>query len=498
MKKKIVITIAILIILLGVGFFAIKSYNESKEFTLCEIKTYDDKKIENYSKNKRSFIICNYDSNAKITVNDEEYIANKGFYKEGKYKIKITVGDKTEKRVVKINKVNKSEKNKYNIYISSETLPTLFASFDMIKQKDVPSYVWCERKDTLNMEELKNMFSNVVISEHTGSLKIEEFIAKIKPEIQKFILDKLSENEDAYFNVYVTAEHYWMGLISAEILGLSEDRVQTTMYSCGTVDYVLPHDISEKDSIQIYENKKKRFDEVIDNLRSNIYGNSENIDFLRKEGSEKLDSDFILLNTLRDNVTYYLQFPELIKYEDEKVKSEMEKANMQKILATSKFKELTDEQKNIFFKCINLDKAEFDNNYFNSEKGKYLIITGTRPYYGDYTKAQFESMMNTVINKYSNEYQILYKPHPMAIPDEAQQKYLKENNINILPGRLPMEAICFVYDNIKLGGFASSLYMSVDKGNTLFFFEENKENLVEPLNILYDDLFNEAEFVTPK
>ena len=59
-----------------------------------------------------------------------------------------------------------------------------------------------------------------------------------------------------------------------------------------------------------------------------------------------------------------------------------------------------------------------------------------------------------------------------------------------------MEAILFVYDNIKLGGFASSLYMSANKGDTLFFFAKDKADLVEPLNILYDDLFSSAKFIS--
>ena len=58
-----------------------------------------------------------------------------------------------------------------------------------------------------------------------------------------------------------------------------------------------------------------------------------------------------------------------------------------------------------------------------------------------------------------------------------------------------MEAISYIYPNLKLGGFASSLYMSVDEGKTLFFFARNKELLVDPLNILYDDLFSNAEFI---
>ena len=47
---------------------------------------------------------------------------------------------------------------------------------------------------------------------------------------------------------------------------------------------------------------------------------------------------------------------------------------------------------------------------------------------------------------------------------------------NKMPFTIPMEALCFIYPNLNLGGFPSSLYMSA------------------PLNYLYDDLFSDAEF----
>ena len=99
-----------------------------------------------------------------------------------------------------------------------------------------------------------------------------------------------------------------------------------------------------------------------------------------------------------------------------------------------------------------------------------------------------------IIDSYGNEYIILYKPHPRAIPTQEQEEFFNSLDIKVLPGRLPMEAISFVYPNLKLGGFGSSLYLSVDKGKTLFFIANNKQELVSPLDELYDSLFSDAKF----
>ena len=90
MKKKfIVVLIIVILAIIGILIFALN--NNSSNFTLCDIQTYDREKIENYEENKRAFIISDYDENAEITVNGEKYIENKGYYKSGEYEIKITL-----------------------------------------------------------------------------------------------------------------------------------------------------------------------------------------------------------------------------------------------------------------------------------------------------------------------------------------------------------------------------------------------------------------------
>lgn len=368
----------------------------------------------------------------------------------------------------------------------------------MIKQKDVSSFVWYGREDTLDNEILSQVFSDVTFSKYIGELSLTEYGENLAPELQAWVIEKLKQDENAFFNIYVTAEYYWMGIYGVEELGLDETRVQTTMYSCGTIDYVVERDITKENAYNTFENKKEKFETAIDDARSNLYAGNWSMYFLYKEDEDSFDTDYILLNSLRNNVTYYLQFPELITYEDEQVKSEMDNnANIKKIIAKEQFNTLSDEQKQEFFRCINLDKEEFDENYFNSESGKYLVITGTNPYYGTYSKEEFENMISQVVEKYSDEYKLLYKPHPSAIPTEEEQEYLNSLEIEVLLGKMPMEAISFIYSDIKLGGFGSSLYMSVDEGSTLFFFIDNSDNLVSPLNILYDELFSEAECIEP-
>ena len=157
-------------------------------------------------------------------------------------------------------KTKKEDYKTYNIYIMEDTLPTLFANMDMVHQKDVPSYVWYQRKDTLDNEYLKNMFSNLVLSEHIGDGNAQNFRDTIKPEIQDYVNKALQDDSKAHFNIYVTAEYYWMEILAIEELGIPEDQINVTMYSCGTVDYVFNQEITKADKYETFLREKERFE----------------------------------------------------------------------------------------------------------------------------------------------------------------------------------------------------------------------------------------------
>ncbi len=74
------------------------------------------------------------------------------------------------------------------------------------------------------------------------------------------------------------------------------------------------------------------------------------------------------------------------------------------------------------------------------------------------------------------------------------KQVLDENGIKIMPGRLPMEVITWVYSDVKLGGFDSSLFMAVPQGNTEFFIAESPS----ALSNLTKQLYESGAFGTPK
>ncbi len=391
--------------------------------------------------------------------------------------------------------------HEYNIYVVNGTLPTLIISLDMVKDRDVPSYLYYARESTLDTEIIKEYFPEIKLSKHIGNYaSIQE---DLYLEIKKYVREIYEKDPEAHFNFIVDEYRGWLEFPVFIEQGIKENQYSVKYYSDGTLSYVAKYDILKKNSYQLFKEEKESYFQLMKDVQAGKYKCNLKCDYLINEkigDTEGLmdynfDANYVLLAPLRDNVEYYLQYPELIKFKDKKIEQEMKKANYKKMNVTEKFNELTEEEKEIFFKLIGLNKKDFDEKYFNSENEKYLIITGSKPFYGKYDKKKFIELMNEVVKEYGEDYKLLYKPHPTALPTKEQGKILKEFDITILPGQIPMEAISFVYNDLKLGGYPSSLYMNVDSNSTLFFFEDSANDLVSPLNLLYDDLFSEAKIM---
>lgn len=468
---------------------------------LQDIKIIDSygKKIEDLEENKMPFTINDSQKNKKIKVNGKTYQENERIYKTGKYEIEVSYKLKTQKIKVNINDIEKSDKSEYNIYVSTSTLPTFMAMLNIVPKENVKGFFWTQRPSSIDVQYLRDNYPELKISDQIGNKDETEFKIMVMREIRTFIQETLNNDSNAFFNLYVDDYRYYMDLELFAKIGIDDNRYNYIFYSDGTSSYIKNNTgyegriykqfkTREENGYEDFVKYNEMYNKLLENLKSNKTDETANLN------ESYYIHDYMLLATLRSNVKYLLQFPQMISYEDDRVKEEMQKANMIKINLKEEYSNLTQEQKEEFNKIIKLDKSELDANYFKDENQKYLIITGANPFYGNLKEEKFREIISKVKEDYGDEYIILYKPHPAALPDEKQQKLLNSFDIKVLTGTIPMEAIMFMYPNIKLGGFASSLYMSAEEGQTEFFFSKGKDELVSPLNILYDDLFSNAKF----
>ena len=493
--KKIILIVIIIVICAVILFLFFRKKKVEKFSNISIIDSYNNEIID-YNENKMAFTIKT--NNKKVLVNGIEYEEGQRFYEIGEYKIKVIDGLKIEESTIKINEIEKTPENEYNIYVTTVTLQTLFAMLDMSENVNQKGFLWTQRTQTLNFDIVKEKFKNIQISQYLGETDEYKIKKQLVSEIKDYIKNVLQNDKNAYFNLYIDEYRFFLELELFGKIGLNDNRYNVNIYSDGTLSYVREYEITEENKYERFLRDKEKYYQIVDNIKSNTgnYNDYPGSYLVDKESpyGEDYNYNYLLISTLKSNVRYLLQYPEMFVFKDSNIEQEMNNANLVKIVVQDEYNEIPEENKEIFFESINLDKEELDQNYFKDETAKYLVITGAKPFYGTIEQDDFERIIQEVCNEYQDEYTILYKPHPSGIPNEEQSEFLENLNIKILPGSIPMEAISFVYPNLKIGGFASSLYMSTDEGKTEFFFAENKSELVEPLNQLYDKLFSNAKF----
>jgi len=80
-----------------------------------------------------------------------------------------------------------------------------------------------------------------------------------------------------------------------------------------------------------------------------------------------------------------------------------------------------------------------------------------------------ETIISQIIADFGNDYKLFFKPHPSFIADNNK---IKNKEITVLPAQLPMDVLLWAYPDVSIGGYNSSLYLSVrDAGQVKFFIE---------------------------
>lgn len=449
----------------------------NKDLTFT-IQDYDGNTIHNYTTNYKPFKIISTD---EIKVNNSNFDISNGIYKIGDYKITSKDFDSC---IVKINGI--SEPNEYNFYITSNTLPTLYATLDIVSS-DKQAYIWYGKENMLNNDQLK-LNQNITVSEFSGNS--EALIYSVLDEVKSKIKEIFESDKNAYFHLYTDDTRHWLEYPLFAELGLDSLRYDITYYSEGDksyendkLEYSYVNDDDYKLFLQIQSDETKLLNEV----KSNKYPTTR--DYLLGLLPRKLEyiNDYILPSTFRNNVKYILEYPELITFKDEKINTALKNNNnIYKLTFIDGYNDLNDNQKEVFFKYINFNKEEFKDTYLNKNNNKdYLVITDD----GITEKDDIETLLKKSKEKYGNDYNILFRS------DTNYTDILDELDIPYLPTNLPLELITTIYEDIKLGGFETVEYMNIKKENILFLFANNKEDLKYIKNSLEEDFFKDIEFI---
>ena len=440
-----------------------------------------------------------FEDNTKVSLDDDirTVLPNQAVVKDGKvtftecgdYNIVYYVNDadgnhSAATRTVKV-------RNIYNCYWMSATLPVLYCALDIVSN-NYKSMLTFTRADTLDIDTLDDdrFFYKVNGATNANLREAWAMTARLA-----------YEDEYSYFRLFMTDVYSQSEIFSMMRYHIPSYRYEVKLVSDGGFTYNSAFAAyRNENSFDTWQANKKTYNAIVDKALKGEFTtvNANTGEMSIEYNGVKYSDDIAAIGPLnkmaimaaqRDNVELWCGYPETLVSKDPKVQAEIEKAHMPKKAPEEMYKNLSAEQKATFLKLCGLDKDEFDKTYFNKQ-GDYLIITGTNPFIGSLTDSEFADVLKNIVADFQG-YNILFKPHPKALePTDAMPKtkaVLQENNIMLLPGRLPMEVLTWVYSDVALGGFDSSLFMAVPQGNTKFFIAKDADALSELSKQLYDD-----------
>jgi len=384
----------------------------------------------------------------------------------------------------------------YNIVITNATIPPMMAILDVLENEN-ETYMWYGRKNTFI--DIDNFGENMTF---IGDPKNQEEVPGIKPEVlsemKNIVLDLyITSKETANFNLYVVDYGIKVALQIFIEQGIKEENYQVFLLEDGSGSYEQFNQAgyAASDGKTVFDAKVAELDQLIADIKQGGYtwGSAANM----------INWDLAFAYATKDNVEYWLQYPEIITSLDPAMQAFLDDQGIHfvKKKLTPMFHELSEDKQSIFQNAI-LDLNTF-GPILNIDNGKQtLLVTGTS-YDGEDQgfvtdlptgDGELEIAMDYIIETYGDAYNIFFKPHPSWMPSlgddmgvrwesvlgqsrptEWEQilrdrvDYFADNNIVVLPGQTPIEAILWAFPEVKIGGYNSSLYMNASNEQVLFF-----------------------------
>lgn len=364
----------------------------------------------------------------------------------------------------------KPQKKEINFYLTMGTLPTMYAGLDLINTRN-ESYIWYERASTFNTNYLP---TNAEVISKIGDYN-KGVITSVKNKIKW-----LKENEkNVHFNFFTDDLRVQFFIQIAKGLNLKDDEYNVTLFSDGTATYHYFNSMyNGENAVKNWYDNGARLNYLLENY---------NVDNSIIDINQNMNEFRLMYNASElKNVKYVLGFLDELNTDSEIIREKIKSANFEEKKVFDLYDKLSKKKKEQF--KLLLDYEEI-NQILDKKDKPYLVITGTS-LQGE--NGRFEEAVKKINNEYKDEYNIVFKPHPAFSPHTNEElkklnreEFLNDLDIKILPAHFPIEILTFENKKVKIGGYPSSLYMNVRTSQIEFLITENVNEMVYPLNSLY-------------
>lgn len=404
---------------------------------------------------------------------------------------------------------NKPKKqNQYDFYITEGTLPTLYSTLQAYASENPNTYMWFQRGNTISYE-----YSAPFIHYLDGQSKNNSNSTYNILAWRKTVRTILLEDPTAKFRLFcddIRARFILDIFIAA---GVDFEALDVVLISDGTLTYQLYYNLREENYVD-FPSRWKNYLELYTKNRNNPSYTAPGLPLTNTNYQEINEYAFYL--PIFPNVSLWIQQPEyLVNTLSPTLQKTKFNLNIVQKAPKAMYDGLSEAAHSAYQRVVlanalidntdnltTLDDAVkyFDSNLQKVDKEVVLILgsatitldgnktfidqtlafytptkdntTGKILYKGksyDSTDGTTISVDNRVLKIGELGVHLYYKGHPGFTLETDYQKYLEDNSIKILPKRTPIEVLIWMY-NVKVGGYASTAYLSCYKTQVEFFY----------------------------
>ena len=360
-------------------------------------------------------------------------------------------------------------------YITFGTLPTLYAGLHVLSH-DKPSYVFFQRSQTFRPEEYP-AHAEVTIAADPSANATDEDMERMRTAMKQQILKINAEDPTAVFGLYVDDLRCGIGYDWFVAQGIDSTRVKVSMLSDGTGTYNNFYNYFGDPAMaeQNWENYAAQV-EALDWQHGGRFPETrmpDGFDFY----------EWPYYPATRPNYRLVLQDDDLLEATSPFMTERLQQMRTESKQPYELLASLPAEARQRFFRMAGFDYDAFAA-LFDASPKKNLVIIGTS-HTSEESEAQQAAYVERIIGDYGTAYDIFFKPHPA---DSSSSNYEERfEGLTLLPGQMPFEIFVWsLLDKVDLiGGYSSTVFLTVPVEKTGFIFAANAESLPRPLNVLF-------------
>lgn len=369
----------------------------------------------------------------------------------------------------------------YYFYITFGTMPTLYAGLDLLS-RDKPSYVFYERSQTFDPEKFPSRARVTTAADRSANATAAEMAAMAR-EMKRRILEINNADPTAVFGLYVDDLRCRLGYDWFVAQGIDSARVKVSMLSDGTGTYNNFYNyFGDAAAAEQNWNDYAAEVEALDWNHSGRYPETRVLPEF-----ESYTWPYYL--STRPGYRLVVQDGSLFESTSPFITGKLGEMDIESIQPYEMLSALPESSRKQFYDMAGFDYDKFAALFDASPKGN-LIIIGTSHQNNSASEQQQRDYVARIVEQYGATYDIFFKPHPA---DTSSASYETDfPGLTLLPGQMPFEIFVWsLIDRVDMiGGYPSTVFLTVPVDKVRFIFAPNAESLVRPLNLLFRDAAN--------